>query len=110
VSSWTRGAVELLERLKPLGLAAPANREILARESFGTELQSVCSTVEHDFAGCYPWPAHAICDGGGYDRDRNASIRTRTEPGRAGIDRLYAPYPALHDDAFARPNRERWRN
>ena len=27
-----------------------------------------------------------------------------------GIDRLYATYPELHDDAFVAANLERWRN
>jgi len=32
-------------------------------------------------------------------------------PGQsAGIDRLYATYPELHDDAFVANNLVRWRN
>jgi hypothetical protein len=35
----------------------------------------------------------------------------KLSPGQsAGIDRLYATYPELHDDAFVAANLERWRN
>ena len=35
----------------------------------------------------------------------------KLSPGQSeGIDRLYATYPELHDDAFVAANLERWRN
>src|SRR6266481_2939883 len=66
---------------------------------------------DHDFAGCIPG-CHEIL--------RRQGLMTSIEcldphetlsPGQsAGIDRLYATYPELNDDAFVAANLERWRN
>jgi len=72
---------------------------------------SVVFDVDHDFAGCIPG-CHEIL--------RRQGLMTSIEcldphetlsPGQsAGIDRLYATYPELNDDAFVAANLERWRN
>ena len=110
-SVWTRGAVRLLERLKLAVSAGAVPPEILALDSFITDCNWVVFDVEHDFAGCIPG-CHEIL--------RRQGLMTSTEcldpheklsPGQsAGIDRLYATYPDLHDDAFVAANLARWRN
>ena len=110
-SVWTRGAVELLERLKLSVSAGAIPPEMLALDSFVTDCNSVVFDVDHDFAGCIPG-CHEIL--------RRQGLMTSIEcldphetlsPGQsAGIDRLYATYPELNDDAFVAANLERWRN
>jgi len=39
-----------------------------------------------------------------------ASYQAASGAGQPGIDRLYATYPELNDDAFVAANLERWRN
>src|SRR5216683_1387391 len=110
-SVWTRGAVRMLERLKISVSAGAIPREVLALDSFVTDCNSVVFDVDHDFAGCIPG-CHEIL--------RRQGLMTSIEcldphetlsPGQsAGIDRLYATYPELNDDAFVAANLERWRN
>src|SRR5229473_6978117 len=110
-SVWTRGAVKMLERLKLSVSAGAILSEILALDSFVTDCNSVVFDVDHDFAGCIPG-CHEIL--------RRQGLMTSIEcldphetlsPGQsAGIDRLYATYPELNDDAFVAANLERWRN
>ena len=110
-SVWTRGAVKLLERLKLSVSAGAISPEVLALDSFVTDCNSVVFDVDHDFAGCIPG-CHEIL--------RRQGLMTSIEcldphetlsAGQGeGIDRLYATYPELHDDAFVAANLERWRN
>ena len=110
-SVWTRGAVKLLECLKLSVSAGAIPPEVLALDSFVTDCNSVVFDVDHDFSGCIPG-CHEIL--------RRQGLMTSIEcldphetlsPGQsAGIDRLYATYPELNDDAFVAANLERWRN
>lgn len=109
-SIWTRGAVKLLERLKVSVAAGTVTPELLGLDSFVTDCNSVVFDVDHDFAGCIP---------GCHDILRRQGLMTSIEcldpeetlsPGQSeGIDRLYATYPELHDDAFVAANLARWR-
>ena len=110
-SVWTRGAVELLERLKLSVSAGAIPPEVLALDPSSPTATRVVFDVDHDFAGCIPG-CHEIL--------RRQGLMTSIEcldphetlsPGQsAGIDRLYATYPELNDDAFVAANLERWRN
>jgi hypothetical protein len=110
-SVWTRGAVEMLQRLKLAVSAGAIPPEVLALDSFVTDCNSVVFDVDHDFAGCIAG-CHEIL--------RRQGLMTSIEcldpdetlsPGQsAGIDRLYATYPELNDDAFVAANLERWRS
>jgi len=109
-SVWTRSAVALLARIEDaLGSGAVAD-EILALDAMVTDCNSVIFDVANGFAGCIPG-CHEILRRQGLMRtvhclDPGAVL----SPGQArGIDRLYATYPELNDDAFVRANLERWR-
>ena len=105
-----RGAVKVLERLETLGVGR-RHHQVLALYSFVTDCNSVVFDVYLDFACCIPG-CHEIL--------RRQGLMTSIEcldphetlsPGQsAGIDRLYATYPELADDAFIAANLERWRN
>src|SRR5712664_948080 len=110
-SVWTRGAVKMLERLKLSVSAGAIPPEILALYSFVTDCNSVVFDVEHDFAGCVPG-CHEILRRQGLMRTIHClDPHEKLSPGQsAGIDRLYATYPELNDDAFVAANLTRWRN
>ena len=110
-SVWTRGAVKLLEKLKVSVSAGAIAPEVLALDSFVTDCNAVVFDVEHDFAGCIPG-CHEILRRQGLMTSIQCLDPNETlSPGQsAGIDRLYATYPELHDDAFVAANLERWRN
>ena len=109
-SVWTRGAVQLLERLKLSVSNGVLPAEVLALDSFVTDCNSVVFDVDHDFAGCIPG-CHEILRRQGLMRSIEClDPEEKLSPGQsAGIDRLYATYPELHDDAFVAANLDRWR-
>ena len=110
-SVWARGAVKLLEKLKLAVASGPVTPEILALDSFVTDCNSVVFDVDHDFAGCIPG-CHEILRRQGLMQTINClDPHEKLSPGQSeGIDRLYATYPELNDDAFVAANIARWRN
>jgi hypothetical protein len=110
-SVWTRGAVKLLERLKLSVSAGAISPEILALDSFVTDCNSVVFDVAHDFAGCIPGCHEILRRQGLMTSIECLDPHEKLSPGQSeGIDRLYATYPDLHDDAFVAANLARWRN
>jgi dihydrodipicolinate synthase/N-acetylneuraminate lyase len=104
-SVWTKFAVALHERL----LKQEIDEAILALDSKVTDANSAFFDVAHDFAGCIPG-CHEVLRRQGllegiWCLDPNEGL----SPGQAQeIDRVYAAYPEMNDDAFVRENLERW--
>lgn len=104
-SVWTKYAVALHERL----LQQDIDEDILALDSKVTDANSAFFDVAHDFAGCIAG-CHEVLRRQGLlegvwclDPDEGLS------PGQAEeIDRVYAAYPEMNDDAFVRDNLEKW--
>jgi len=110
-SVWTRGAAKMLERLKLSVSAGAISPEVLALDSFVTDCNSVVFDVDHDFAGCIPGCHEILRRQGLLKSIECLDPQEKLSPGQSeGIDRLYATYPELHDDAFVAANLERWRN
>ena len=110
-SVWTRGAVKLLERLKLSVSAGAIPPEILALDSFVTDCNSVVFDVDNGFAGCIPGCHEILRRQGLMSSIECLDPHEKLSAGQSdGIDRLYATYPELHDDAFVAANLERWRN
>ena len=110
-SVWTRGAVKMLERLKLSVAAGAIPPEVLALDSFVTDCNSVVFDVDHDFAGCIPGCHEILRRQGLMTSIECLDPNEKLSPGQSeDIDRLYATYPELHDDAFVAANLERWRN
>jgi dihydrodipicolinate synthase/N-acetylneuraminate lyase len=103
---WTRRAVDLLERIQ--GASSPT-ADLMALDSQITDCNSAFFDVANGFRGCIAGchevlrrqglMANAYC----LDPDETLSPGQKEE-----IDRVYASYPALNDDAFVRENLERW--
>ena len=109
-SVWTRRAVELLDECKQLvrsGGAVPA--EMMARAVQVTDSNAAFFDAAHGFAGCIAG-LHEVLRRQGLleglwclDPDEGLS------PGQsAEIDRVYAAYPHLNDDAFVAQHRDAW--
>jgi hypothetical protein len=109
-SVWTRAAVQLLEKVHASVGKGAVPEDILALDAMVTDCNGVIFDVEHAFAGCIPG-CHEILRRQGLMRSINCLDPNEVlSPGQAaGIDRLYASYPELTDDAFVRKNLERWR-
>ena len=108
-SVWVRKAVELLDQAH---LAAGANAvpaDLLALDSQVTDCNAAIFDVANNFhgliAGC-----HEILRRQGLLEGLWCLDATETlGPGqKEEIDRVYAAYPHLNDDAFVRQNLERW--
>jgi hypothetical protein len=109
-SVWTRGAVKLLERLKLSVSAGAIPPEVLALDSFVTDCNSVVFDVDNNFAGCIPGCHEILRRQGLMSSIECLDPHEKLSAGQSdGIDRLYATYPELHDDAFVATNLERWR-
>jgi Dihydrodipicolinate synthetase family len=109
-SVWTRSAVQLLEKVHAGAGKGAVPDELLALDAMVTDCNAVVFDVAHDFAGCIPG-CHEILRRQGLLRSINClDAKEVLSPGQgAEIDRLYATYPELTDDAFVRQNLERWR-
>ena len=108
-SVWTRRAVELLSRIHKAVEDGHIGEDLLAMDSMITDCNRAIFDVANDFAGCIAG-CHEILRRQGLlegiwclDPDEGLS------PGQAAeIDRIYAGYPEMNDDAFVSENLERW--
>jgi dihydrodipicolinate synthase/N-acetylneuraminate lyase len=105
-SVWTKRAVELLERIRNTTEIGP---EILALDSKVTDANSAFFDVAHDFAGCIPGCHEVLRRQGLLEGIWCLDHKEGLSPGQAAeIDRVYAAYPEMNDDAFVRAGLEKW--
>ncbi len=109
-SVWTQAAVGLLDKLQRTvaeGGAVPP--EVLALDAMVTDCNAVLFDFANDFRGCIPG-CHEVLRRQGLLRTIHClDPHEVLSPGQAAeIDRLYAAYPELTDDAFVAANRDRW--
>ena len=108
-SVWVKKAVELLERIHAAVAAGAAPAELLALDSQVTDCNGAIFDVANDFhgviAGCHEILRRQGVLEGIWCLDPNETLG----PGQQQeIDRVYAGYPHLNDDAFVRANLHRW--
>ena len=101
-SVWTKTAVEMFEKIK--------KGEIdLALDGQVTDCNSAFFDIANDFAGCIPGCHEVLRRQGLLEGTWCLDPAETLSPGQAReIDRVYAAYPELNDDAFVRANLERW--
>ncbi|MEW6689958.1 MAG: dihydrodipicolinate synthase family protein [Pseudomonadota bacterium] len=105
-SVWTKYAVELLETLRE---TKTVDKKILALDSKITDANSAFFDVEHDFAGCIAGCHEVLRRQGLLEGIWCLDPEEGLSPGQAAeIDRVYAAYPEMNDDAFVRENLQRW--
>ena len=109
-SVWVRSAVALLDKIHACVGRGSVPEDLLALDSMVTDCNAVLFDVGNDFAGCIPG-CHEVLRRQGLLRSVHClDPREVLSPGQAAaIDRLYATYPDLHDDAFVAENLRRWR-
>ena len=101
-SVWTKNAVEIFRRIKE-------DKFDLALDAKVTDCNSAFFDVANDFAGCIPGCHEVLRRQGLLEGIWCLDPKETLSPGQAQeIDRVYAAYPELNDDAFVRGNLERW--
>jgi dihydrodipicolinate synthase/N-acetylneuraminate lyase len=104
-SVWTKSAVALHEKL----LTQEIDEGVLALDSKVTDANSAFFDVAHDFAGCIPGCHEVLRRQGLLEGIWCLDPKEGLSPGQAAeIDRVYAAYPEMNDDAFVRENLEKW--
>jgi dihydrodipicolinate synthase/N-acetylneuraminate lyase len=101
-SVWAKTAVEMFEAIQE-------GKVDLALDPQVTDCNSAFFDVAHDFAGCIPGCHEVLRRQGLLEGTWCLDPKETLSPGQAKeIDRVYAAYPELNDDAFVRANLERW--
>ncbi len=101
-SVWTKSAVDLLEKIRNL---KTIDSDILALDSKVTDANSAFFDVAHDFAGCIAGCHEVLRRQGLFEGTWCLDPKEGLSPGQAAeIDRVYAAYPEMNDDAFVREN------
>jgi hypothetical protein len=108
-SVWVKRAVELLDQIHKAVAAGPVAPELLALDSQVTDCNAAVFDVANDFhgviAGCHEILRRQGLLEGIWCLDPKETLG----PGqKEEIDRVYAAYPHLNDDAFVREHREKW--
>jgi len=108
-SVWVKRAVELLDRIHKAVAAGPIAPDLLALDSQVTDCNAAIFDVANDFhgviAGCHEILRRQGLLEGIWCLDPKETLGFGQ---KEQIDRIYAAYPHLNDDAFVRENRERW--
>jgi hypothetical protein len=105
-SVWTKGAVELLERIHR---QERVDEDLLALDARVTDCNSAFFDVAHDFAGCIPGCHEVLRRQGLLEGIWCLDPKETLSPGQAEeIDRVCREHADLADDAFVRENLPRW--
>ena len=108
-SVWVEPAVRLLVRLQEAAAAGRVDAELLALDSVITDCNAAFFDVANDYQGCIAGCNEVLRRQGLLESNRCLNPAERLGPGQlAEIDRVYASYPALNDDAFVAENLHRW--
>lgn len=108
-SVWTRGAVELFDRIKRAVDAGAIDDDLLATAARVTDCNAAFFDVAHDFNGCIAGCHEVLRRQGFFEGIWCLDPKEDLSPGQAAeIERVMGLYPDLGDDAFVAANRERW--
>jgi dihydrodipicolinate synthase/N-acetylneuraminate lyase len=109
-SVWTRKAVELLADChRCVSHGGSVAQAMLTRAVEVTDTNAAFFDTANGFAGCIPGLHEVLRRQGLMPGTWCLNPHERLSPGQADeIDRVYAAYPHLNDDAFVRENLPRW--
>jgi dihydrodipicolinate synthase/N-acetylneuraminate lyase len=107
---WTRQAVELLREChRSVESGGPMPAELLRRAVEVTDCNAAFFDAANSFAGCIAGLHEVLRRQGLFEGTWCLDPREDLSPGqREEIDRVYAAYPHLNDDAFVATHRDRW--
>jgi hypothetical protein len=107
---WTKKAVELLDAIHMIvtaGAAVPP--EMLTRATQITDCNAAIFDASNQFAGCIPGIHRVLERQGLFSGIWCLDPSETLSPGQGEeIDRVYAAYPSLNDDAFVKENLASW--
>jgi dihydrodipicolinate synthase/N-acetylneuraminate lyase len=108
-SVWVKTAVELLARIHAAVAADRIDADLLKLDSQVTDCNAAFFDAANDFAGCIAGCHEVLRRQGLLDGIWCLDPHETLGPGQQEeIDRVYADYPHLNDDAFVRANLHRW--
>ena len=108
-SVWTKSAVEMLARIHTLADDADVPADLLALDSIVTDCNGAIYDAHHDLKGCIPGCLEVLRRQGLVAGTWCLDPAETMSPGQtAAIDRVYAQYPEMNDDAFVAEHRDRW--
>ncbi|CAN5412920.1 dihydrodipicolinate synthase family protein [soil metagenome] len=109
-SVWTQKAVELLSDChKAVEAGGTASADMLARSIAVTDTNAVFFDAANAFAGCIAGLHEVLRRQGLLEGIWCLDPHETLSPGQnAEIDRVYAAYPHLNDDAFVAAHRDEW--
>ena len=106
---WTQKAVELLQRCHKLADQDQVPAEMLTQAIEVTDSNAAFFDVANGFAGCIAGIHEVLRRQGLLTSIRCLNPGECLSPGQSDeIDRVYAAYPHLNDDAFVAENLDRW--
>jgi dihydrodipicolinate synthase/N-acetylneuraminate lyase len=106
---WTRKAVELVARLRRNLAEGAVDPGLLALDAALTDCNAAFFDAANDFSGCIAGCHEVLRRQGLFEGTWCVDPTERLSPGQAAeIDRVYAAYPDLNDDAFVAANLDRW--
>jgi hypothetical protein len=108
-SVWTRGAVQMLERIREAVAAGKVDDALLALDSRVTDCNSAFFDVANDFAGCIPGCHEVLRRQGLLQGIWCLDPAETLSPGQSQeIDRVCREHADLSDDGFVAANLSRW--
>ncbi|MGH6897413.1 MAG: dihydrodipicolinate synthase family protein [Geminicoccaceae bacterium] len=106
---WTRQAVEIVARIRRSALEGALDPALLALDAAVTDCNGAFFDVANEFRGCIAGVHEVLRRQGLLEGTWCLDPDESLSPGQAEeIDRVYAAYPELNDDAFVSRNLERW--
>lgn len=108
-SVWTKGAVDLLARLKQAAAQPAVPADILALDARVTDCNAAFFDVANDFHGCIAGCHEVLRRQGLLEGIWCLNPKEGLSSGQSAlIDRVAREHADLSDDAFVAANRERW--
>jgi dihydrodipicolinate synthase/N-acetylneuraminate lyase len=108
-SVWAHKAVALLEECRALARGAHIPSELLGRGVEITDANAAFFDAAHGFKGCIAGLHEVLRRQGLLESTRCLDPNEGLSPGqREEIERVYAAYPHLNDDAFVARHRDEW--
>jgi dihydrodipicolinate synthase/N-acetylneuraminate lyase len=108
-SVWAQKAVALLEECRALARGAHIPSELLRRGVEITDANAAFFDAAHGFKGCIAGLHEVLRRQGLLESTRCLDPNEGLSPGqREEIERVYAAYPHLNDDAFVARHRDEW--
>jgi dihydrodipicolinate synthase/N-acetylneuraminate lyase len=106
---WTRRVVELVARIRRSRAEGAIDEGLLALDAAVTDCNGAFFDVANEFNGCIAGVHEVLRRQGLLEGTWCLDPNERLSPGQATeIDRVYAAYPELNDDAFVAANLGRW--